>query len=238
MRFHFVFILLSCIAGQVYADSNSTIKAFSINTPLHPPATTKKHDGFEDLLAMELFSRLGFKPEIHIVPAERGLINLNQGIDDAILTRGAGLEKIYPNIVRITEVANERKYIAFARKDIKLNSWDDLEKYDVAHINGWKIFDRNVKKYKSSIKVRGPEQLFYLLDKDRVDVVLYGLSAGQWMIRKLEIKNVRPIYPPLANKQKFFYLNKKHAALIPRANEVLRQIKQDGTYAKLRQQTQ
>lgn len=217
-----------------FAGDNAANKIFSINSPVHPPAVTKNHDGFEDHLAIELFTRMGLKPEINTVPAERGLINLNQGVDDAILSRVAGLEKNYPNIVMITEVANERKYIAFARKNITITSWDDFKDYDVAYINGWKIFDKNIKQCRSLIKVRGPDQLFYLLDKDRVDVILYGLAAGQWMIAKLGLKNIRPIHPPLANKKKYFYLHKRHAQLVPKANETLRQIKMDGTYEKFK----
>jgi len=228
---------LSCLSLQIFADDEHEQAVFYINSPLHPPAVTKKHDGFEDRLAMELFSRMGFKPEINIVPAERGLINLNQGIDDAILSRVAGLSKLYPNIVRITEAANERKYIAFTRNDIAIKAWADLKDYDVAYISGWKIFNTNVTKYRSLTKVRGPEQLFYLLDKNRVDVVLYGQAAGQWMIKKLKLENITPVYPPLANKQKYFYLHKKHAHLVPKANETLRNIKTDGTYDKLKQQT-
>ena len=233
----FITILSLVVSIPGLASENIKQQIFSINSPLHPPTATKNHDGFEDLLAIELFTRMGLKPEINTVPAERGLINLNQGIDDAILSRVAGLEKSYPNIVRITEIANERKYIAFSRKQIKITSWDDFEDYDVAYINGWKIFDKNLSRYRSLVKVRGPEQLFFLLDKDRVDVVLYGLAAGQWMIDRLGLKNIRPIHPPLANKKKFFYLHKRHTHLIPKANQILRQLKEDGTYDKFKSMT-
>lgn len=231
----FFFLLLFYMPLPNQADAAKSNDLFHINTPLHPPITTTKHDGFEDMLAKELFHRLGFSNVIiDIVPAERGLINLNNGIDDAILTRVAGLEKIYPNIVRITEVANTREYTAFARKGIHIITWNDLEKYDVAHINGWKIFEKNVKKYRSLIKVRGPEQLFSLLENKRVDVVLYGLDAGRYMLKKHGIKGVVAVEPPLANKKKYFYLHKRHAALIPEANRILRQIKQEGKYDELK----
>jgi len=236
IRIFFIF-MLACLPLHIFAADKQQQEIFNINSPLHPPAVTKQHDGFEDLLAIELFSRMGLKPEINIVPAERGLKNLNQGIDDAILTRVAGLSKLYPNIVRITEVANERKYIAFARKDIKIKSWADLKNYDVAYISGWKIFNKNVTEYHSLTKVRDPEQLFYLLDKNRADVVLYGLAAGQWMIKKLGLENIKPVYPPLANKKKYFYLHKKHTHLVPIADETLREIKDDGTYDKLKKLT-
>ena len=229
----FVSLLAFCLYGPVWADNNRDDQLFKINSPLHPPIVTEQHDGFEDRLAMELFTRLGLKPVIENVPAERGLRNLDQGIDDAILSRVAGLEKFYPNIVMIDEVANQRDYVAFTRNNIVIRNWDDLKNYDVAHIIGWKIFDNHADKYRTLIKVREPEQLFQLLERDRVDVVLYGLAAGQWMIRELGISNIHPVHPPLARKNKYFYLNKKHAHLVPKANEVLRQIKQDGTYNKL-----
>jgi polar amino acid transport system substrate-binding protein len=237
----YIFILslaVCCLPIQLLADSQQQNEIFNINTSVHPPTATKNHDGFEDRLAIELFTRLGFrKIIIHNVPAERGLINLNNGTDDAILTRVAGLEKTYPDIVRITEVANIRSYTAFSRKGIKLKSWDDLEKYDVAYINGWKIFDKNVKKYRSLIKVRAAEQLFGLLEKKRVDVVLYAHAAGNYMIRQLGLKDIVATVPALAKKKKYFYMHKRHTALIPEANRLLRQIKQDGTYDKLKQQT-
>jgi polar amino acid transport system substrate-binding protein len=233
-----LFLLALCLSWPAYADTAIKDQVFHINTPLHPPTTTRNHDGFEDMLAMELFGRLGFKNiHIDIVPAERGLLNLNNGIDDAILTRVAGLEKTYPNIVRIPEVANMRGYTAFTQAHIKIKNWDDLKDYDVAYINGWKIFDNNVTKYRSLTKVRGPEQLFRLLEKKRVDVVLYGHDAGMYMLKKLGMKNIKPVEPALANKKKYFYVNKKHADLIPMANRILRQIKQDGSYEKLKQKT-
>jgi polar amino acid transport system substrate-binding protein len=233
-----IYLLFLYLPVTCFAQNKTEDPIFYINTPLHPPTATTKHDGFEDLLAIELFNRLGFKKiTIHNVPAERGLINLNNGIDDAILTRVAGLEAIYPNIVRITEPANVRKYTAFTRTPERIKTWDDLENYDVAYITGWKIFDKNVKKYRSLIKVRGPEQLFTLLEKKRVEVVLYAHEAGNYLVKKLKLTDIKPLEEPLANKQKYFYLHKRHAQLVPKANAVLRQLKKDGIYDELKRQT-
>ncbi|MGD9385579.1 MAG: transporter substrate-binding domain-containing protein, partial [Thioalkalispiraceae bacterium] len=112
-----------------------------------------------------------------------------------------------------------------------------LENYDVAYITGWKIFDKNVKKYRSLIKVRGPEQLFTLLEKKRVEVVLYAHEAGNYLVKKLKLTDIKPLEEPLANKQKYFYLHKRHAQLVPKANAVLRQLKKDGIYDELKRQT-
>lgn len=233
-----LFLAFMSISIQGLAEYKANGKIFKINAPVNPPAKTKNNDGFEDLLAIELYTRLGFKPVITSVPAQRGLLNLNQGIDDGILTRVAGLEKNYPNIVQMNEHANERDYIAFARrKDIKINNWDDFEPYNVAMINGWKIFEKNIKKYKSLVKVRGPEQLFNLLASERVDVVVYARTAGDWMLKKMNLKDIHAIEPPLAKKKKYFYLHKRHAHLVPKADAIMRQIKEDGTYDALKRKS-
>ncbi len=220
----------------LHALESQVKEQFFINSPIHPPAVTNNHDGFEDLLAMELFKRMGLNPVIHNVPAERGLKNLNAGYDDAILSRVAGLQKSYPNIVQIDEPVNERQYIAFARKDIKVNNWADLKIYNVTHVIGWKIFEKNVKQYRTITPVREPYVMFTLLDKDRADVALYGLDAGKLLIKQMGLKNIHPVFPPLAVRKKYFYLNKKHAHLVPLANETLRKMKSDGTFERLRKQ--
>ncbi len=215
----------------------TTQKVFRINAPIVPPYTSADENGFEDLLIKEIYTQLGFRVMIIHVPAERGLVNLNMGIDDGIMSRIGGLEKVYPNIIPFNEVAYEAHYVAFARnKDIKITDWESLKPYRVALVTGWKIFEINVKKYKSLNKVRRPKQLFQLLDSGRVDIVLYRLLAGLWEINNLGLKNIHPLKPAFAKRKKYFYVHKKHKQLIPQADKVLRELKEKGIYKKLYRQ--
>ena len=228
-----IYLIANLVASTWVFAAEQQGAAFNITSTIAPPMTTRNHDGFEDLLAIELFTRLGLNPVINNIPPERGLRNLDHGIDDAILSRIGGLQKFYPGIVQINEAVGERKYIAYARKNIKINGWDDFKDYDVAYVKGWKIFGNNVKQYHSLTAVKNPEQLFTLLDRNRADVVLTALDVGELITKKLKLKDIHPVYPPLATKKKYFYLSKKHTDLAPRAAEVLRQIKADGTYTAL-----
>jgi ABC-type amino acid transport substrate-binding protein len=53
------------------------------------------------------------------------------------------------------------------------------------------------------------------------------------MIHERHLKNIYFLEPPLAVKPNYLYLNKRHEALSSLLAESLREIKQDGTYAKL-----
>lgn len=226
--------VLMGISFHCFASKTSDLPVFNINAQSMPPYTTDNRDGFEDLLAIELFSRLGFNPVISHVPGERGLINLNAGIDDGILSRVGGLTKIYPNIIQMNEAAVEWRFVAFTRnKNIHIKNWDDFEPYDVAMVTGWKVFEKNIKKYHSLTRVRDSELLFRMLEANRVDVVVHALRTGKWQINKLGIQGIRIEKPDLTKKKKYFYMHKSHEKLIPAADEALRKIRKDGTYEKL-----
>lgn len=226
--------VLMCYSMQGLATEPENARPFTINTQIIPPYTTENNNGFEDLLAIKLFRQMGFNLVISHVPEERGLLNLNQGLDDAILSRVAGLEKIYPNIIQLNEVAVEWRFVAFTkRNDMQIRSWDDFEPYDVAHVTGWKIFEQNIRKYRSLIRVHKARQLFQLLNANRVDVVVYALRPGKWLIKNLGIKNVHALKPDLASKKKYFYVHKRHRERIPEADSILKQFKEEGIYNQL-----
>lgn len=225
-----VVAVLPCFLLQGYSEQ----KIIRVNSQIIPPYVTEDQLGIEDLLAKEIFRRLGYQIIITPIPAERGLIMLNQGVDDMILSRIPGLDKEYPNILQQQESAITWNFVAFTKnRDIKITSWDDFANYHVGMVTGWKIFEQNITRYKSLIQVRSPRQLFEILELGRVDVVVFAERPGNRLIKQLGIENAYAIQPPVASKEKYFYLHKRHAKLIPQADAVLREIKRDGTYERI-----
>jgi len=126
-------ILLSCISFQGLTEEKKKVTTFNLLSGIWPPYTTEKRNGFEDLLAKELYRRLGYQVLFYNIAGERALVNLNQGRDDGILSRIAGLQKLYPNILPINEVAVEWNFVAFTNnKKVRIKSWQDFE---FAHID-------------------------------------------------------------------------------------------------------
>lgn len=220
------------IISNAYAETRQTV--LRVNTDLFPPYVTHNKAGIEDRLVTEIFAQLGYKIEYSYVPAERGLQNLNEGIDDIILSRVSGLEKLYPNILSFDEHVVEWQFVALAKNPtIQVNNWDSLENYNIAYINGWKVFEQNATRYKSLVKVRNTENLFRLLDLGRVDLVLYALRPAEHFVKTAGYKDIHVLPIPLTVRKKYFYMHKKHKALLMKANDILLEMKRSGRYQKL-----
>ena len=82
------------------------------------------------------------------------------------------------------------------------------------------------------VSVDNAAQLFRLLALNRIEVAL-SRWMGEALIRQQGIKGVHALEPPLATREMFIYLHKRHAALAPKLAEALRAIKAEGLYDRL-----
>jgi polar amino acid transport system substrate-binding protein len=205
-----------------------------LNDPTNPPYTTSARDGILDVLVGEAVRRCGYSLQLVRLPAERGLINANDGIEDGDLSRIAGLEKSYPNLIRVPEKIFDMEFVALTRQhSLRTARWSDLEAVSVGHITGWKIFEQNLTPKTAVVTATTPEQLLDLLRLGRVDAALYSRWMGLALARSTGMGDVRVAEPPLATREMYIYLHKRHADLAPRLAEALRQLKREGTYQKI-----
>ena len=228
-------LLMLCNSSQ--AQEEPTLVLNDTNAA---PFTTAAEDGFLDIIVGEAFHRAGLRLKLVRLPPERGLLNANDGLEDGDLTRIAGLEKKYPNLMRVPEKLMDWHFVAFARQqDIKHASWESVAQYSVGHIRGWKIIEQHLKQYppKTPISIVEDEaQLFTMLDKGRIDIALYERWLGLALIQRLGIKNIHIVEPTLDEREMYIYLNKRHADKIPAIAAALRAIKAEGTYTRVCQQ--
>ncbi len=231
-----VFILsfvLLCLTGQASARSAPLV----LNTFESAPLTTPDQRGFLDLLYRELFGRLGMDFKIQILPAERALQNADVGIDDGEISRVAGLESIYLNLVRTTESVFQYQMVVFSReRDFPVSGPESLMPYGLGIVTGWKILERTTKQHPSRTMVDSVDQLFRMLDQGRVEIALIDRLVGVEALNRLGVKGVRVLSPPFLVGDWFLYLHKKHQTLIPIIDAELRKMKQDGTYERIWQQ--
>jgi polar amino acid transport system substrate-binding protein len=209
-----------------------------LNSGVSEPYFKENKQGFIDLLVPTLFQRIGVEAVgVQYAASERAMLNANSGIDDGVVLRIKGLERAYPNLVRIDEKILDNDFVAYA-KYLKLSpkSFADLKPFQVAHINGWKIFENGLPADTAVTKVQTPEQLFSLLANDRADIVLYERWQGNHLIAEQGIK-AQLLWPPLASMEMFMYLHKKHEHLVEPAARALRAMKADGSYQRIATQT-
>lgn len=227
------FILGLCLLPMLCLAESTLV----FNTTGKSPLNSKDGSGFMDRVSEEALSRIGYKLTRVQIPAERGLINVNQGIDDGEMSRIAGLEKHYPNLRQVTEKIMDWEFVVFSKKIINTEAgWSSLANKNVGFINGWKILENNVPASAIIIKVKNEKLLFGLLDKDRVDYIIFEKWGGLEIIDKNKYKQINIANKPLAVREMFIYVHKKHKLIVNPLAKALENMKEDGSYHKLKKE--
>lgn len=204
-------------------------QVFSVNTGFTAPVSTV----FEQVLH-EVLARLGLTLEFHEISAERSLILVNDGVDDAECCRiPQVVEADYPGLITVPESVFEVRFSAFSkRRDIRLERWEDLRPYTVGTVTGWKILVNNIERVQpaGSFVLDDAEAMFRMLDMDRLDIATLGYLSGRKVIDELGLTDtLLPIEPPLARRELFLMVHPRHAELVPQLTETIREMKRDGT---------
>jgi polar amino acid transport system substrate-binding protein len=159
----------------------------------------------------------------------------NQGEVDGEGLRIAGLGNQYPNLVQVPERFIGISFVAFAKDpQINLNQgWASINPYRISFITGWKMFEANATNARSITKVDTPEQMFKMLDSNRIDLALYTRTDGIALVERMGLPSIAPLAPSLRDVDMYLYLNKRHEALVPKLAQALRYMKTDGALNKI-----
>jgi polar amino acid transport system substrate-binding protein len=229
----FIFATSILIPSNIVAKEKMIIGT-SYKVLLSNPA----QNGMLDLIAKEAFSRIGVEIELPYLPTERSISTANNGLHDGELNRIAGMEKIYPNLIRVDESMMDFEFVGLTKNiSIHGGNWENLKPYQVGLIKGWKILETNVGNFSKITYYHSANDLFHGLELGRVDIILYGKLIGYAVMKDLNIDNVKVLTPAFATKKMYMYLHKKHRSKISNLAIVLKQMKQDGTYKKIKSQS-
>jgi polar amino acid transport system substrate-binding protein len=233
MRFLISLLLIFMTSQEVMGDDK-----LLLNTGTLAPYSTKDRTGFLDLIVAEAFRRIGVEAEVvYSAASARALQLANDGLDDGVAARIKGIDRKYPNLIRIPEKVMDTELVAYSvGKAFRTEDWDSLDPYIVGYINGWRVFKRNLSGHAKVTTVKTAEQLFALLKMDRIDIALYDRWQGQWRARELGLNAVAH-EPPLVTHEMFMYLHKKHRELVPKVALALAEMKKDGAYREILDRT-
>lgn len=226
--------IIALTLGLLISTQTLASKTLSLTTPASDPLSNERNDGFVDQVVSEALERMGYELVVSHLPAERALINANTGVDDGDLNRIGGLSNVYQNLIQAKEPTFTMHFVGFSKNmNIVPKNWQSLKPYTIGLITGWKILENNIPEGTLVIKVRDPNQLFYLLQKDRIDIALFGKWQGLEYLKQHNIKGVHVLDPPLAKKDMYVYFHKKHGKLVPVFDATLRKMKKDGSWQEI-----
>jgi len=201
-----------------------------LNTTSAEPYVTDAHDGFLDLVLAEVGRRMGVEFRILRLPAERALISANEGVIDGEVNRLAAIEKQYPNLLRVPEAIRVSHFSAFARDKSIRPTAEEIRKRPVGLVKGFKIFEKVVEGAPHVTTTDDGEQLLRLLSLGRIDIALFNKTDGAIVAKKLGLKNIIALEPPLLSADSFPFLHKRHAELVPKFAAALKAVKAEGLY--------
>lgn len=227
-----IMALFLCVCSPVDA-SGETVR---ISTSYRNLLSNPECSGMLDQITKEAFQRIGVKAEIVFTNTKRSLVVVNDGILDGELNRIEGLESSFPNLVRVPEPNMQMYFVAFAKKTIPISDWESLRGLRIGLVRGWKILEHNIAGFPNVTYQTEVENLFQMLELDRLDVVLYSKLTGYEELKRLGYRDIQHLYPPLATKNMYLYLHNKHEKLVAPYARALREMKQDGTYQKIVEQ--
>ena len=233
-RSKYCWLLLYIVFSTTNCFSATTI---TLNAGTAEPFITADGGGFYGVLTQEIFARIGIEAKVIRLPSARSIINANEGIDDGVIARTAGMEEKYKNLIRVPVSVVTFKFVAYSLdKEIQVADWDSFAPYSVGYIRGWRIYEKNLTKTKSLTVVNNAEQLFKLLMNGRADLIMFEFYRGTWWNKHLNA-NAHIIGSPVAEMEMFIYMHNKHKELVPKITRVLEEMKKDGTYQKIKHET-
>lgn len=230
MKFILILFAMTWVTYSQMASAED-MPTVILNDANSAPFTNADKTGLVDIVAGEAFRRAGLKLKLIQLPAERALKNANNGIEDGEVSRVAGIEKHYKNLVPVREKLVDHHFVAFTRNvDLKSVDWKSLKDYSVGYIRGYKIVERNIPHGTVTSTANNAKQLFRMLDKGRVDIIIYRRWEGVVLAQEMGIQNVHILEPSLVEAGIYIYLHKKHADKVPLISAALKQIKEEGLF--------
>lgn len=223
--------VVACLFAGATESAARTVLV--VNDTNSPPFTAPDRSGFLDAVAGEAFRRAGVELKLTKLPPERALRDANAGFVDGDLARIAGIESRYPNLVRVPEKLVDWRFTAYSRDASIPARWEEMRRRRTGFVRGWKIYQMQLADSERVALADDAEQLFRLLDLGRIEVALHERWLGEALIRRMGIEGVHAIEPPLATREMFIYVHRRHAALAPKLAEALRAIKAEGLYDRL-----
>ena len=181
----------------------------------------------------KLFRRIHVKSIDKPVPAERALEMVQSGETDVDPFRIEGLEKAYPNLIRVPGAIYKSAVVAASpNPKLKLVGWSSLKTHTICAKIGIKAIEARLTEMKRVYYSTHLIDMANMAIRKRCDVIL--IHRGEWPeINKENISGLYEISPELEHREFYIYINKKHSALVPKLAAEIKKMRADGQWKEM-----
>ncbi|MFA9217762.1 MAG: hypothetical protein ACEQSK_11740 [Sphingomonadaceae bacterium] len=187
------------------------------------------------LVATDAFSRLGYQVEVRNYPALRASREADAGRVDGEAGRSLQYGAVHPQLQLIDEAVVTIRMAAFVTDPaIKVNGWDSLQErpYRVSYRAGYELPRLRLQQMVGAARLHAVvegQAGMQSLALGLTDVYIDTHEFGQMLIDKMpeRYSQVR-VAGWVEHLPLYFYLHRRHAALIPRLAAILKEMRVDG----------
>ncbi|GAB2875798.1 transporter substrate-binding domain-containing protein [Pseudoduganella ginsengisoli] len=179
----------------------------------------------------EAYRRIGIKVVGVPMPPERAAAAINAGEFFGDVTHVAGIDAVYPNLVRVPVALMSFDALAFTYgRDLPLRAWPDLQPYRICIRRGLKSIEKATSSFPQVSIVSQSANIFSMVKLGRCDVAVLPDTA--WLeLERLNIRGMRTQDPPLQSWPLYHYVHKANAAVIPALTQALQDMQKSGYLA-------
>lgn len=148
----------------------------------------------------EGYAKLGIKVELIAFPIIRALHAAKSGQVDGELFKADGLERQYPDLIKVPVPVNHIDLMLLTKKDLVIpNRLDSLQKYRIGIYRGVVHTKEMLTKAgcKNVHEIETHAQILKMIELDRLDVSIIARIAGQKLLKKSGSTQLHLIAPPL-----------------------------------------
>jgi len=186
------------------------------------------------LILREAYHRIGYTVTFELLPGKRALILANSGETDGDVARIKGTESKFQNLLPVPTPIIQFKGGVFTKRVSKqINSWSDLQGLSIGIIRGIRYSELGTKGMDRTI-AHDMSHLFTLLDRNRIDVAIAVIRAGELEISEnFPNSGIHLLGKPVFVAPLFHFLHKKNAQLIPLLNATFQDMSTSGILGDL-----
>ena len=190
---------------------------------------------FATKVVTQAYKNIGIDISVKALPGKRALIVSNQGKGvDGELFRISGVEKTYTNLIPIKVALHKSQWMVYTKnKDFKVQGWQSLKPYKIGIKRGIATTEKGTQGMKTT-RVNSNEQLFKLLDTNRVDLIVISKINGKKYLDNSQYKDIDFLETPVAIISVYHFLHIKNQHLVPKITQAMKELEEQGIIEKLK----
>jgi len=183
-----------------------------------------------------IYNKIGISIQMKDMPGKRALSESSAGRVDGEVHRIFKIGEDYSTLVRVPTPINYIEPSVFSKNhNFKITDCANLKDYNIGIVRGVRHaelctngMDR-VKVFNNSIK------MMELLNANRIDIVITARINGLMLSKKMNLKSIHPLSPPLNRMLVYHYVHIKHKDLVTKLDKVIIEMQKSGELEILRE---